>query len=115
MCCLCHQNVLDFCHQIGYNGYMIKSFKHKGLESFFISGSTKGIQSIHSNKLRLILGRLNQMTCLDDINIPSFRLHKLKGDKQNLWSITVQANWRITFEYDEKSADVYIVDYQDYH
>ena len=94
---------------------MIKSFKHKGLEQFFLTGSTKGIQTIHTKKLRIILAVLNKANCLDNLNIPSFRLHKLKGDMQTLWSITVQANWRITFKFDETTNDIYIVDYQDYH
>lgn len=94
---------------------MIKSFKHKGLEKFFTTGSTKGIQAIHTKKLRLILSRLNHIVTIDDINLPSFNLHRLKGNMNNLWSITVQANWRVTFEFDENTKDVYIVDYQDYH
>ena len=94
---------------------MIKSFKHKGLEKFFTTGSTKGIQAIHADKIARILGRLNVLTNLNDLRSPAYRLHPLKGDKQNLWSVTVQANWRITFEFDEKTSNVYIVDYQDYH
>ncbi|MBR1754403.1 type II toxin-antitoxin system RelE/ParE family toxin [bacterium] len=92
---------------------MIKSFRHKGLKLFFETGSTKGIQNIHALKLRLILGALDTAKTIEVLNIPAFRLHKLKGDMQNLYSITVQANWRITFEF--KEEDVYIVDYQDYH
>ena len=94
---------------------MIKSFKHKGLEKFFTTGSTKGIQAIHADKLSRILSRLHNMTGLNDLNTPAYRLHQLKGNMQNLWSVTVQANWRITFEFDEHTSDVYIVDYQDYH
>ncbi len=94
---------------------MIKSFKHKGLQKFFQTGSLQGIQAMHAQRLRLILSRLNNITQIDDINLPSFRLHRLKGNMNNLWSITVQANWRITFEFDENTKNVYIVDYQDYH
>ena len=94
---------------------MIKSFKHKGLEKFFLTGSTKGIQSIHAERIRLILNRLNHIQEIQDIALPSLNLHRLKGKLKNLWSITVQANWRITFEFNEKTKDVYIVDYQDYH
>ena len=92
---------------------MIKSFKHKGLELFFLTGSTQGVQAKHSGKLTLILTALNKARRVENLNIPSFRLHKLQGNMQNLYSITVQANWRITFEF--KDEDVYIVDYQDYH
>ena len=94
---------------------MIKSFKHKGLQKFFQTGSLQGIQAMHAQRLRLILSRLNNITQIDDINLPSFRLHRLKGNMNNLWAITVQANWRITFEFDENTKNVYIVDYQDYH
>ena len=75
---------------------MIKSFKHKGLEKFYKTGSLQGIQAIHANRLRVILNRLNYMRTLDDVNLPSARLHRLKGNMKDLWSITVQANWRIT-------------------
>lgn len=94
---------------------MIKSFKHKGLENFFTTGSLKGIQAIHAQKLARILNRLNLLSSLDDLSSPIYRLHQLKGDMKNIWSVTVQANWRITFEYDEETKDVYIVDYVDYH
>lgn len=105
--------LLDNIQNLIYNNYMIKSFKHKGLRLFYETGSTKGIQSVHANKLRLILGALDTAKTIDVLNIPAFRLHKLKGEMQNLYSITVQANWRVTFEF--KDEDVYIVDYQDYH
>ena len=92
---------------------MIKTFKHKGLQDFFATGSTKGIQAIHANKLNLILTVLNKARKIEHVNIPSFKLHQLKGDMKNLWSVTVQANWQITFKFEDE--DVYIVDYQDYH
>lgn len=92
---------------------MIKSFKHKGLEKFYLTGSTKGIQAAHAQKLRLILNRLNLITELSDIDIPSFKLHPLKGGLKGLWAITVQANWRITFKFEDEN--VHIVNYQDYH
>ena len=94
---------------------MIKSFKHKGLEKFFTTGSTKGIQAIHASKLNLILTALNKASKIENLKIPSFRLHPLQGNLQGLWAITVQANWRITFAFDEVTKDVYIVDYLDYH
>lgn len=92
---------------------MIKSFKHKGLRLFFETGSTKGIQSNHASKLRMQLVALNTATSIDDMDIPGYRLHSLKGNKANLWSITVNGNWRVTFEFD--GGDAYIVNYEDYH
>lgn len=92
---------------------MIKSFKHKGLEKFYLTGSAKGIQAIHAKKLRLILGALDVAKKIETLNIPAFKLHSLKGDLNGFWAITIQANWRITFKFEDEN--VYIVDYQDYH
>ncbi len=92
---------------------MIKSFKHKGLQTFFKTGNTRGIQSNHVNKLRLQLAALDTATNIDDIDIPGYRLHKLKGSRKNIWSITVNGNWRITFNLTD--GNVYIVNYEDYH
>ena len=92
---------------------MIKSFKHKGLEAFFETGSKKGIQAKHANKLRMQLAALDTAHCIDDIDIPGYRLHQLKGKRKDLWSITVNGNWRVTFEFDR--GDAYIVNYEDYH
>ena len=104
---------LDKCNQIGYNKNMIKSFKHKGLEQFYLTGSIKGIQNDHLKKIRIILTRLNQIDLISDINVTSFNLHQLKGELKNHWSIKVNGNWRITFKFEDKN--VYIIDYQDYH
>ena len=92
---------------------MIKSFKHKGLKSFFESGSKKGIQANHANKLRMQLAALDTATCIEDIDIPGYRLHKLTGSRKGIWSITVNGNWRVTFDFTE--SNVYIVNYEDYH
>lgn len=92
---------------------MIKSFKHKGLKEFFTSGITKGIQASHANRLRMQLAALNTATTIEDMNIPSYRLHQLKANRKGIWSITVNKNWRITFEF--INGDVYIVNYEDYH
>lgn len=92
---------------------MIKTWKHKGLKEFFINGSTRGIQVEHKKKIAYRLYFLDTAQCIDDLNIPGFNLHKLRGDKRNLWSIKVSGNWRITFEFVE--GNVYIVNYEDYH
>lgn len=92
---------------------MILSFKHKGLELFFTTGSIAGIQAKHATKLRLQLDALNRATCPQDMNAPSWRLHPLKGNLKEHWAITVHGNWRITFKFENGHAE--IVDYQDYH
>lgn len=92
---------------------MIKSFKHKGLQKFFETGTKKGIQAKHANKLRMQLTALDTAHVIEDIDIPGYRLHQLKGARKNLWSVTVNGNWRITFEFE--AGNVYIVNYEDYH
>ena len=92
---------------------MIKSFVHKGLEQFFLTGSKAGIQPRHAARLRLILAQLHQARTLEDMSIPTLRLHELKGNRKGTWSVTVQANWRITFRFEVGDAEV--VDYEDYH
>jgi proteic killer suppression protein len=92
---------------------MIKSFAHKGLEQFFLTGTKAGIQPQHANRIRLILAQLQQARAIDDLRIPTLRLHELKGGRTGTWSVTVQANWRITFRFSDGDADD--VDYEDYH
>jgi len=71
---------------------MIISFKHKGLEKYYKTGSTVGIQSNHTKRLRLMLSALDTTLDIDDINIPGFRLHQLKGVRGETWSISVSGN-----------------------
>ncbi|WP_413154801.1 type II toxin-antitoxin system RelE/ParE family toxin [Bartonella sp. cb54] len=92
---------------------MIIGFRHKGLETFYRTDTTKGIQAAHAEKLRRILGALEVAMLPDDLNYPSFRLHPLKGDLKGYWSITVSGNWRVIFRF--KDTDVELVDYLDYH
>ncbi|WP_041682492.1 type II toxin-antitoxin system RelE/ParE family toxin [Pusillimonas sp. T7-7] len=92
---------------------MIVKFRHKGLEVFFRTGSTRGIQASHAKKLGQILRSLDVATSPTELNLPGFGLHPLKGNLQGHWSITVNGNWRVTFVFVGQDAD--IVDYQDYH
>ena len=92
---------------------MIKSFTHKGLKDFYETGSKKGIQPDHAQKLARILDRLDASISPQDMDLPGYRLHQLKGDKHDLWSVTVNRNWRITFYFE--GQDAYLVDYIDYH
>ncbi len=92
---------------------MIKSFKHKGLKVYFETGSTKGIQASHSKKLRMQLAALDTAHSIDDMDIPGYRLHPLKGERKGLWSISVSGNWRLSFEFAD--GNVYVLDYEDYH
>ena len=92
---------------------MIRSFRHKGLERFFITGSKSGIQPEHAEKIARILDRLDASVSPSDMNLPGYRLHELKGQQIGIWSVTVDANWRITFRF--VGQDVFLVDYRDYH
>lgn len=92
---------------------MIRSFKHKGLEKFFLKGIKSGIQAKHADRLRLILGRLNSAADPKDMDLPGLQLHALKGSRSGVWSVWVSGNWRITFRFDGRDADA--IDYEDYH
>jgi len=92
---------------------VIKSFKHKGLDGFFYDGSRKGINVQHEGKLGRILDRLDASENPQDMNLPGFRLHELKGKEEGTWSVWVSGNWRITFRFD--GNDAIVVDYRDYH
>jgi len=92
---------------------MIKSFKHKGLERLFIKGSASGVQADYAPRIVLILDAVDAAEQVNELDLPGFRLHRLKGDKRNLWSVRVSANWRITFEFED--GDAHILDLEDYH
>jgi proteic killer suppression protein len=92
---------------------MIKSFAHKGIKAFFETGSKAGIQTAHAPRLRLQLAALNRAKKPDDMAVPGWRLHALKGNLAGHWAITVNGNWRLTFRFE--NGDALLVDYQDYH
>jgi proteic killer suppression protein len=91
----------------------VKRFRHKGLERFFVTGSTRGIQAKHADRLRLILGRLNVASLPRDMNLPGLGLHELRGTRAGTWAVKVSGNWRVTFAF--AGHDVDRVDYEDYH
>jgi proteic killer suppression protein len=92
---------------------MIQSFRHKGLRKFFESGNSAGIQPAHAKRLRMILSALDTATQIADMQVPGFRLHPLQGSERGRWSVWVNGNWRVTFEFRDTHA--YILDYEDYH
>jgi proteic killer suppression protein len=92
---------------------MIKSFKHKGLEDFFHSGTKKGIKAEHASKLERILDRLNAANDLKDMSYPGSNLHSLSGDRKGQYAVKVSGNWRVIFEFVDSDAN--LVDYDDYH
>ena len=92
---------------------MIKSFRHKGLKRFFESGSASGIQPQHAKRLRMQLVALDTAHSIEDMDIPGFKLHSLKGSDKGCWSIWVNGNWRVTFEF--RDGHAYVLNYEDYH
>ncbi len=92
---------------------MIKSFRHKGLEKFYTTGSKAGIQAKHAPKLRRILGLLDAATKPEDVNLPGLKLHPLTGREKSFYSVWISGNWRIIFRF--VGEDVELVDYLDYH
>lgn len=92
---------------------MIAGFRHRGLERFFVTGDRSGIRREHAGRLRLVLGRLAAAESPKDMELPGLRLHQLKGKLKGRWSVTISGNWRVTFIFDGKDAD--LVDYEDYH
>lgn len=92
---------------------MIESFRHKGLRRFYQFGGLAGVQPVHADRLRLLLAALDTAEVIDDMDIPGLRLHQLKGRQGGRWSIRVNGNWRLTFEFADGS--VYELDYEDYH
>ena len=102
-----------------YTIRMIKSFRHKGLERFFLTGSKAGIAAAHAEKLQIRLTALHAATGPDDMNAAAWKLHPLTGrnsrkqDVEGHWSIWITGNWRLTFFFE--GTDAVLVDYQDYH
>lgn len=92
---------------------MIKSFRHKGLRWFFETGSAAGIQAAHAKRLRLQLAALDSAQRIEDMDVPGYALHPLKGELRGRWAVCVSGNWRLTFEFHDGNA--YVLDYEDYH
>ena len=92
---------------------MILSFRHKGIEKFFRTGSKAGIQPKHVSKLGDQLTLLNIARAPEEMNVPGWQWHELKGNLAGHWSVNVNGNWRLTFTFE--GEDAILVDYQDYH
>ena len=91
---------------------MIRRFRHRGLERFFQSGDTSGISAQHAARLRRLLTSLNTSTGPAGMNLPGYRLHRLRGDREGQWAVSVSGNWRLVFEFEgEDATDVDLVDY----
>jgi len=92
---------------------VIQSFRHKGLRRFNETGSLGGIQPKHAKRLRMLLIALETAQFIGDMDVPGFKLHRLKGPDRGRWSVWVNGNWRITFEF--RDGQAHLLDYKDYH
>lgn len=92
---------------------MIKSFRHKGLKRFFESASVSGIQPQHAKRLRMQIVALDTAHSIEDMDIPGFKLHSLKGPDKGRWSIWVNGNWRVAFEF--RDGHAFVLNYEDHH
>jgi len=92
---------------------VIESFRQRGLEKFFRTGSKAGIQPKHASKLRLQLFALDNARRPADMNAPGWELHPLAGEPKDHWAVSVGGNWRLTFKFEDE--DAVLVDYRDYH
>lgn len=92
---------------------MIISFRHKGLERLYRTGSSRGINPEHVAKIARVLAMLDVAICAEELSIPSLKLHPLKGEYKDFWSVWINGNWRIIFRF--VGQNVELVDYLDYH
>ena len=92
---------------------MVRTFRHKGIERFFLSGSKAGIQPNDASKLNEQLTVLNAAVKPEHMNVPGWKLHALRGELVGHWAVSVNGNWRLTFAFE--GEDAILVDYPDYH
>ncbi len=92
---------------------MIKSFRHKGLKLLFEEDDGRKLPSDMLLRIKIILSTLHAAEDIEGVNLPTFRLHPLKGALKEYYAVTVRANWRIIFSY--KGGDAFNVDFIDYH
>ena len=91
---------------------MIRTIRHKGLKRLLEQGDPSGVNPEHADKLRDILATLHAAPAVAHMDLPGFRLHPLKGQMKGFWAVTVRANWRVIFRFDDGAEEV---DYVDYH
>jgi proteic killer suppression protein len=92
---------------------MIKHIKHRGLRRLYKDDDRRGLNAEHVEKIRTVLARLDRAARPEDMALPGLRLHSLKGDLAGYWSVTIRANWRVIFRFEDQH--VWDVDFVDYH
>jgi proteic killer suppression protein len=95
---------------------IIQSFVHKGLKKLYEEDSVKGVPSDTVDKLRKMLGFLDEMNNMEELRmLPSWKAHTLTGDRKSTWSLSVTANRRLTFRIDVAEREICDVNLEDYH
>jgi proteic killer suppression protein len=92
---------------------VIRSFRHKGLERYFTTSERKGIDAKQESRIRRILDRLDASAKPEDMSLPGYGFHSLKGARKGIYAVSVSGNWRITFRFQE--GDAFDVNLEDYH
>jgi proteic killer suppression protein len=92
---------------------MIQDFRHKGLRRFFAGSDCCGIPAQHAARIERLLDRLDAAVKPEDMDLPGYRFHPLKGDRLGDYAVSVSGNWRLTFRFDGEDATD--VDLEDYH
>jgi proteic killer suppression protein len=91
---------------------MIRGFKHRGLKRLYEKGDQSGIRHDLLPTVRNILTILDAADSPQAFDLPRYRLHPLKADRDGYWAVTVRANWRVVFRFEDGNAlDVELVDY----
>jgi len=98
---------------LGIDETVIETIKHKGLRQLYEKNDRSGIRPDFVEKVRKILSALEAANGPQEMDLPLFRFHALTGDRRGTYSVTVKANWRVTFRFHEGAA--YNVDLEDYH
>ena len=102
---------VDTRHLSLYDGLVIGSFRHSGLKKMF-DGNASRIAAKLRPRVALAISALDAAESPQELNVPGYRLHQLKGDQKGTWSITMSGNWRITFRFEAGNAhDVDLIDY----
>ena len=92
---------------------MIRSFRFKALKLYAETGNASKLSVPNVDRVRRILLALNEAKSPEQMNIPGYRFHPLKGREKGRYALDASANWRITFGWSDK--DAIDVDLEDYH
>ena len=92
---------------------MIRTLRHRGLKRLYERGDSSKVRADQAERIALALADLDDAAKPSDLDLPGYQLHPLKGDLKGFWSISISANWRMIFRFQE--GDAYDVDLVDYH